>query len=92
MASRSVVSVLVRFVGRSFSTNSRPARQRHDGHRGAGLTLKTRGEPEQRRVVPAWSAPGPRWVREGSRRWVRIPPPPPQPPALSLSFTTAGPR
>jgi hypothetical protein len=48
LAFRSVVSVLVSFV-RSFSTNSRPAlraacgrppaRQRHDGHRGAGLTL-----------------------------------------------------
>jgi hypothetical protein len=49
---RSVVSVLVRFVVRSFSTNSRPAlraasgrppaRQRRDGHRGTGLTLTTR--------------------------------------------------
>jgi hypothetical protein len=48
LAFRSVVSVLVRFVGRSFSTNSRPAlraasgrppaRQPHDGHRATGLT------------------------------------------------------
>src|SRR5215213_1941959 len=47
LAFRSVVFVLVSFV-RSFSTNSRPAlraasgrppaRQRHDGHRGTGLT------------------------------------------------------
>jgi hypothetical protein len=53
-AFRSVVSVLVRFVVRSFSTNSRPAlraasgrppaRQPCDGHPGAGLTL-TRGDP-----------------------------------------------
>jgi hypothetical protein len=48
-AFRSVVSALMRFVGRSFSTNSRPAlraasgrppaRQRHDSHPGTGLTL-----------------------------------------------------
>jgi hypothetical protein len=59
LAFRSVVSVLVRFVVRSFSTNfkagpaggrlRRPSsrRQQHDGHRGAGLTVnapKTEGE------------------------------------------------
>jgi hypothetical protein len=53
LAACSVMSVLVRFVVRSFSTNSRPAlraacgrppaRQRHDAHRGTGLTL-TPGE------------------------------------------------
>jgi hypothetical protein len=58
-AFRSVLSVLVSFmeltsfVGRSFSTNSRPAlraasgrppaRQRHDGHRGTGPTLHSGG-------------------------------------------------
>jgi hypothetical protein len=57
-AFRSVVSVLVSFVGRSFSTNSRPAlraasgrppaRQRHDGHRGAG-----RSEPGFRSLQDA---------------------------------------
>jgi hypothetical protein len=70
LAFRSVVSVLVSFV-RSFSTNSRPAlraasgrppaRQRHDGHRGAGLTLwpsRLPSPPGRTAVVtwPSWSA------------------------------------
>jgi hypothetical protein len=56
-AFRTVVSVLVRFVVRSFSTNSRPAlraasgrppaRQRHDGYRGPA-SPSTRGEPHGR--------------------------------------------
>jgi phage gpG-like protein len=38
-AFHSVVSVLVKFAVKSFSTNSRPAlRQRRDGHPGADLT------------------------------------------------------
>jgi hypothetical protein len=47
---RSVAAELVSFVVRGFSTNSRPAlrrpssrRQRHDGHRGTGLTLAIPG-------------------------------------------------
>jgi Glyoxalase-like domain len=64
-AFRSVVSVLVSFVGRSFSTNSRPAlraasgrppaRQPHDGHRVAGLTL-TRGDRTRRRASAGHAA------------------------------------
>jgi hypothetical protein len=41
-AFRSVVSVLVSFVGRTFSTNSRPALRHHDRYRGTGLTLRAR--------------------------------------------------
>jgi hypothetical protein len=58
-AFRSIVSVLVSFVVRSFSTNSRPAlraasgrppaRRRHGGHRGTSLALHRGGA----RAVPA---------------------------------------
>jgi hypothetical protein len=67
LTSRSVVSVLVRFVGRSFSTNSRPAlraasgrppaRQRHGGHRGTGLTLPAAG-PKAVTTAPARASLG----------------------------------
>jgi len=87
-AFRSVVSVLVSFGGRSFSTNSRPAlraaygrppaRQRHDGHRGTGLTLHggwnhTRQVvwPDKAQVGPPVATPsvssGRRWKRERQR-------------------------
>ena len=60
-AFRSVVSVLVRFVGRSFSTTSRPAlraacgrppaRQRHDGHRGTDSRSAPGGTPHSRCAI-----------------------------------------
>jgi hypothetical protein len=77
-ASRSVVSMQLRELG-DFSTPSRPAlraasgrppaRQRHGGHRGAGLTLEpgaSQSSPEPCPLVRAWSALGPRSI---GTRW-----------------------
>jgi hypothetical protein len=66
-AFRSAVSVLVSCVVRSFSTNSRPAlraasgrppaRQRHDGHRGTGVTVQ-RSRHRHRTLIGTLSSPG----------------------------------
>jgi hypothetical protein len=80
-AFRSVMSVPLRFVGRSFSTNSRPAlraafgrppaRRRHDGHRGIGLTHPAPGYPHLDGDPGAHSP----WLLDTHRRVRREPAP-----------------